>query len=124
MATGKGSGSKLNRLQFKQKLVTSSAKPITTQELLKRLKNLFGEISKTDQEEIETDSLKTVTRELIHNTLLSHKDKGVKAYVACCISDLLRLYAPDAPYTDKELRVTYAEATSSLRKKKTAFWLI
>ncbi|CAG8738368.1 4211_t:CDS:10, partial [Dentiscutata erythropus] len=104
MATGKGSGSRLNRLQFKQKLVTSSAKPITTQELLKRLKNLFGEISKTDQEEIETDSLKNVTRELIHNSLLSHKDKGVKAYAACCISDLLRLYAPDAPYTDKELR--------------------
>ncbi|RIB07171.1 armadillo-type protein, partial [Gigaspora rosea] len=65
------------------------------------------EISKTDQEEIETESLKNVTRELIHNTLLSHKDKGVKAYVACCISDLLRLYAPDAPYTDKELRLIF-----------------
>lgn len=30
--------------------------------------------------------------------------RGVKAYAACCLADLLRLYAPDAPYTADELR--------------------
>lgn len=31
--------------------------------------------------------------------------RGVKAYTACCLADLLRLYAPDAPYSDVQLRV-------------------
>ncbi|RHZ63282.1 hypothetical protein Glove_330g114 [Diversispora epigaea] len=106
MSTGKssGSGSRVGRLQFKQRLLSPSAKQISTPELLKRLKSLFGEISRTEQEEIEVESLRSVTRDLIHSSLIKHKDRGVKAYVACCVSDLLRLYAPDAPYTDYELR--------------------
>ena len=35
-----------------------------------------------------------------------HKDKGVKAYTACCIAELLNIYAPDAPYTAGELKVS------------------
>ncbi|KAG8937052.1 hypothetical protein FRC02_008159 [Tulasnella sp. 418] len=57
-----------------------------------------------DQERVDTKSLMAVRKELIHTSLLHHKDKGVKAYVACCLADLLRLYAPDAPYTADELR--------------------
>ncbi|CAG8540479.1 13092_t:CDS:10, partial [Acaulospora colombiana] len=98
--------SRLNRLQFKQKLVSSS-KQISTTELCKRLKSLFGEISRIDQEEIEIDSLRSITRDLIHPSLIKHKDKGIKAYASCCISDLLRLYAPDAPYTGSELKVIF-----------------
>lgn len=32
------------------------------------------------------------------------RSRGVKAYAACCLAELLRLYAPDAPYTADELR--------------------
>ncbi|CAB4432910.1 unnamed protein product [Rhizophagus irregularis] len=103
MATGKGTTSRPARLQFKQKLV-SSQKPFSTAELLKRLKNLFGEVSVMDQDQVDLDSLKGVTRDLINANLIGHKDWGVRAYVACCISDLLRLYAPDAPYTVHELK--------------------
>lgn len=58
-----------------------------------------------DQEEVDTDSLADVTKDLVNPTLREHNDKGVRALVACCIADLLRLYAPDAPYNDRELRV-------------------
>jgi len=58
-----------------------------------------------DQDQVDLDSLKGVTRDLINANLIGHKDRGVRAYVACCISDLLRLYAPDAPYTVHELKV-------------------
>ncbi len=58
-----------------------------------------------DQDQVDLDSLKGVTRDLINANLIGHKDQGVRAYVACCISDLLRLYAPDAPYTVRELKV-------------------
>lgn len=32
-----------------------------------------------------------------------HKDKAVKANVACCLADMLRLFAPNAPFTPAEL---------------------
>lgn len=31
--------------------------------------------------------------------------KGIKAYCACCLADMLRLYAPDPPYKDERLKV-------------------
>jgi sister-chromatid-cohesion protein PDS5 len=34
--------------------------------------------------------------------------RGVKAYAACCLADLLRLYAPDAPFSQDELRVRFS----------------
>lgn len=40
---------------------------------------------------------------MINKRLLSHKDLGVQSLVACCLSDILRIYAPDAPYTDFQL---------------------
>lgn len=63
-----------------------------------------------DQERVDTKSLSPVRKELIQTSLLLHKDKGVKAFVACCLADLLRLYAPDAPYTAHELRVCSSHA--------------
>ncbi|ORX94611.1 ARM repeat-containing protein [Basidiobolus meristosporus CBS 931.73] len=95
--------SALKKLKFNQKL-SSTAKPLATNELMKRLKNLHNELAHLDQEEVDTQSMSTVTRELLSSSLMRHKDKGVRIHVACCIADLLRLYAPDAPYTDRELR--------------------
>ena len=45
--------------------------------------------------------------DLSHTHYQSRTDdsRGVKAYAACCIADILRLYAPDAPYTNVALRV-------------------
>jgi sister chromatid cohesion protein PDS5 len=53
---------------------------------------------------VDINSLATARKELINTSILLHKDRGVKAYAACCLADLLRLYAPDAPYTHTELR--------------------
>jgi sister-chromatid-cohesion protein PDS5 len=39
----------------------------------------------------------------VNKKLISHKDFGVQSLVACCLSDILRIYAPDAPYTDRQL---------------------
>ncbi|CAJ0745043.1 23507_t:CDS:10 [Entrophospora sp. SA101] len=103
MSKNTGEMTRSSSLKFKLKLVATS-KPLSTSELLKRLKSLFGELSTMEQEEVDQNSLKSITHDLINKSLMGHKDNGIKAYVACCISDLLRLYAPDAPYTDHELR--------------------
>lgn len=91
----------LKKLQFSDKLV---GKGLTTDVLLKKLKILHKELQDLDQENIDTKTLTTVKDDLIKHSILLHKDAGVKAYAACCIAELLRLYAPDAPYTPAELR--------------------
>lgn len=89
------------QLAFSQPLV----KGLAAGELLKRLKALHLELADIDQDLIDTPSLDNVAKDLIQPSLLLHKEKGVKAYLACCLVDILRLYAPEAPYTQAELKV-------------------
>jgi sister chromatid cohesion protein PDS5 len=89
------------KLIFNEKLV---GKGLATDALLKKIKALHAELAKLDQELVDIHSLGSARKELISTSILLHKDQGVKAYAACCLADILRLYAPDAPYTDPELR--------------------
>lgn len=89
------------KLKFKDKLV---GKGLSTDALLKKIKALHQELAEIEQENVELKSLTPVCKELISTSILLHKDKGVKAYAACCLADILRLFAPDAPYTGPELR--------------------
>ncbi|KAH8102266.1 armadillo-type protein [Cristinia sonorae] len=93
------------KLKFHEKLV---GKGLSTDALLKKLKALHKELADMDQEVVDTQSLSGVRKELVNKSILLHKDRGVKAYAACCLSDLLRLYAPDAPYTQDELGDIFA----------------
>ncbi|CAG8974129.1 hypothetical protein HYALB_00002765 [Hymenoscyphus albidus] len=91
-------------LQFNEPLSWRAGKPIATAELLRRLEALADELRDMDQEEVDKESFKTVAKELSGQNLLSHKDKGVRAYVACCLVDLLKLCAPDAPFSASKLK--------------------
>ncbi|THH06894.1 hypothetical protein EW145_g3765 [Phellinidium pouzarii] len=96
-----GSSNSPQKLKFSDKLV---GKGLSTDALLKKLKVLHGELADLEQEQVEVKSLLPICKELISTTILLHKDKGVKAHAACCLADILRLFAPDAPYTGPELR--------------------
>lgn len=96
----------LRGLSFYQPLswrVGRSAIPIA--DLLERLQSLAQELRKLEQEEIDKESLRKVSQELASAHLLAHKDKGVRAWATCCIVDVLRLCAPDAPFTRNQLKV-------------------
>lgn len=98
----------LSRLKFNQPLtwrVGRGAIPIA--DLLQRLQTLAQELRKMEQEEVEKDSLKKVSQELATAQLLAHKDSGVRAWATCCIVDVLRLCAPDAPFTGNQLKVRF-----------------
>ena len=58
-----------------------------------------------EQEENERESFTAVAKELASPSLLGHKDKGVRAWTAVCLVEILRLCAPDAPYTGTQLKV-------------------
>ncbi|CEP60859.1 sister chromatid cohesion factor PDS5 LALA0_S02e01266g [Lachancea lanzarotensis] len=91
------------RLEFNFSIISTIKDSFSVQELLDRLSQLQEELSGLKQEEVNLKSVDKYRIELINKKILKHKDHGVRAYTACCLSDMLRLYAPDAPYTDKEL---------------------
>ncbi|KAJ7135989.1 cohesin-associated protein Pds5 [Mycena epipterygia] len=89
------------KLVFHDKL---AGKGLSTDVLIKKLQVLHRELADLEQELVDVTSLSAVRKELISTTILHHKDRGVKAYTACCLANILRLTAPDAPYTQPELR--------------------
>lgn len=95
----------LTGLTFNEPLSWRAGKPIPTAELLRRLDALSTELREMDQEETAKESLTKVAKELAGHNLLSHKDKGVRAFTACCLVDVLKICAPDAPFTPTQLKV-------------------
>ena len=92
-------------LQFNEPLSWRAGKAIPVAGLLHRLQTLSNEMMTIEQEEHERESFTKVARELASPNLLRHKDKGVRAWTATCLVDILRLCAPDAPFTGQQLRV-------------------
>ncbi|TFK49359.1 hypothetical protein OE88DRAFT_1646400 [Heliocybe sulcata] len=123
VATRTGSQKSPKKLKFNEKL---TGKGFTTDALLKKLKNLHTELAELDQDLVDANSLSGARKELINTSILLHKDKGVKAYTACCLADILRLYAPDAPYTHTELRDIFQffvkQLTSGLTSADCAYY--
>ncbi|KAI1822933.1 armadillo-type protein [Xylaria intraflava] len=91
-------------LQFNETLSWRAGKPIATGELLRRLEKLSTELADMDQETVDKESLHGVAKDLASHNLLAHKEPGVKAYVASCLVDVLKLCAPEAPFTPKQLK--------------------
>ncbi|KAL6403772.1 hypothetical protein AUP68_13144 [Ilyonectria robusta] len=94
-------------LQFDEELSWRPAKSIPVGTLLDRLERLSKELADLDQGATDLESLKDVASKLGHRNLLQHRDRGVKAYTACCLVDILRLYVPDAPLTDDQLKMMF-----------------
>jgi sister-chromatid-cohesion protein PDS5 len=98
-------------LKFKQPLVGRPGKQISVGDLLSRLEALLDELRTIDQEEAHRESLEPVAAELVSPSLLQHKDVGVRAWTCCCLVDMLKLFAPDAPYPAKTLKVRHPHTT-------------
>lgn len=101
-------------LKFNEELSWRPAKPIPSGTLLTRLEKLSKELADFEQGEVDLSSLKDVSAQLAHRNLLQHKDRGVKAYTACCLVDILRLFVPDAPFTDDQLKVSSPSLATAL----------
>lgn len=95
----------LKVLQFDEPLSWRAGRAIATAELLRRLEKLAIELRDMEQGEVDKDSVTKVAKELVGQNLIGHKDKGVRAFTACCLADVLKICAPDAPFTATQLRV-------------------
>ena len=104
-------------LKFSETLSWRAGRPIAVSELLRRLQALGTELQSMDQEERDPsfkDSFMKVAAELADSQLLAHKDRGVRAWAARCIVDLLRLCAPNAPFTEKQLKAIFEMIIKSI----------
>lgn len=104
------------KLRYHKSIISTSDSFIPTDELLSRLAALHEELASLVQGEVDQASLDTYRTDLINRKLLKHKDLGVRAFVACCLSDILRLYAPDAPYTETQLLDIFKLVLSQFEK--------
>ncbi|OAX84292.1 hypothetical protein ACJ72_01334 [Emergomyces africanus] len=104
----------LHRLRFNETLSWRAGRAIPVADLLERLESLALELRQLDQEETDKDSLKKVSQDLASGHLLGHRDKGVRAWTACCVVDILRLCAPNAPFTGNQLKDIFTTIVTSI----------
>jgi hypothetical protein len=76
-------------------------------QVVEELKALHDALCKVDQSQFEMlqEELAPVAERLVHSELLNSADKTIKLLVSCCIANILRLFAPDAPYSAEKLTV-------------------
>lgn len=55
------------------------------------------------------DALLPLMKALISNKLLKHSEEDVKVTVTYCVTEITRITAPDAPYDDEKMKVTFRE---------------
>lgn len=92
-------------LRFNEPLTWRPGNPIAVDVLLRRLNALSKELAEMAQDDADKDALAKIAKQLASHGLIHHKDKGVRAYTACCLVDVLKLCAPDAPFTATQLKV-------------------
>lgn len=93
----------MGRFRLPAKVRTSNISKV-----VEELKELHDSLCKIEQDEFESlrVDLDPVARRLVESELINNGDKSVRLLVSCCLSNILRLYAPDAPYPPDQLKVT------------------
>lgn len=71
-------------------------------ELIRRLKNLTNTLQAMGQDEGLYQQYIPLALHLADEYFLNHSSRDVQLLIACCIADVLRVYAPEAPYKDQE----------------------
>jgi len=71
--------------------------------------NLHNFLKKVGQSPAwQKELLDDLAAALIQPDRLGHKDETVRLLVACALSDIIRIYAPDAPYSEDALQVPFS----------------
>uniref|UniRef100_A0A8D0H5J6 PDS5 cohesin associated factor B n=1 Tax=Sphenodon punctatus TaxID=8508 RepID=A0A8D0H5J6_SPHPU len=76
---------------------------ISKEEMVRRLKMVVKTFMDMDQDSEEEKKLYlNLALHLASDFFLKHPDKDVRLLVACCLADIFRIYAPEAPYTSPD----------------------
>lgn len=89
-------------------------------ELIRRLKTLASTFQSMGQEENAYDEFVPLCLHLAEEGFLNHPSRDVRLLIACCIADILRIYAPEAPYKDPD-QVKVGQMVKQQKTKNTIF---
>lgn len=70
--------------------------------LIRRLKTLAHTLQSMEQDEGAYQQYIPLALHLAEETFLHHPSRDIQLLIACCIADVLRVYAPEAPYNSPE----------------------
>lgn len=88
-------------------IVPSVSKQIGTKQLVSRLLDLADHLSALDQSNVSTDLYNRIAGDLASKKLLHHLNQTVQALTCCCLADVFRIYAPEAPYSESDLSTIF-----------------
>ena len=88
------------------------AASLSKEELTKRLKAVLEQTGSWPQGE-DTDKLKFIAKDLCKSALQKNASIDVRILVACISADILRVFAPDAPYDRNQLQSIFSLFLSS-----------
>jgi sister-chromatid-cohesion protein PDS5 len=57
-------------------------------------------------EQAEENQLENVAKSLLQDHIFKNKDESVRLIAACCLADVIRIYAPNSPYDDEQTKVS------------------
>ncbi|XP_039137720.1 sister chromatid cohesion protein PDS5 homolog A isoform X2 [Dioscorea cayenensis subsp. rotundata] len=78
-----------------------SQRHLNKDSLVKLLKQAESALSGFGQALSPREVVRQLRESLVKNDLLRHKDKDVKLLIAACVSEIIRLLAPEPPFSDK-----------------------
>ena len=87
--------------------INISSKYSKTADLVTYLEDLHHELSQLDQDsENAPQELNITARYLLIPKITQSSSKEIRVLGACCLADMLRIFAPEAPFSDSDtLRV-------------------
>ena len=113
MPTKRLSGNKESEV-FEPNFLTS--KSSRKGELLANLKLLHEDLSALSQDPMSRPKgLPGTAAQIVSDRIMGNADKEVRLLAACCLVDILRVFAPEAPYDDAELVNVFALLIAQIR---------
>ena len=91
---------------------------ISTTELSKRLTRLSKTLMDMDSHS-NLDAVRNLVGELVSTKnvyLFDHKDQHLRLLLSCCFVDILRIFAPDVPFSKQDLREVFLLVLGQLKQ--------
>jgi sister-chromatid-cohesion protein PDS5 len=89
-------------------------------DLIIRLNALHKSLNELGQDQNELPKgLQSTATQLVSAKILGHSDKDVRLLSVCCILDVLKAFAPEAPYGDDDLVRIFEVIISQIRSLST-----
>lgn len=88
--------------------IASRLLSLKSEELVLELKTLESRLSLVEQDDASAkEAYVKIAVDLLAPPIVKHKDKAVRIVSACCVANVLRIFAPEAPYDVARLTVLY-----------------